>query len=91
MKLHKKLMVVLLLGLTAVSLAACSDVDDWSLSLKSKIGQLPLIVSTYDANGQKIDQIKAKSVHNRLHFRLRLWFKRPKINKSIWRSRMWAP
>lgn len=65
-------MVVLLLGLTAVSLAACSDVDDWSLSLKSKIGQLPLIVSTYDANGQKIDQIKAKSVHNRLHFRLRL-------------------
>ena len=63
LKLHKKLMVVLLLGLTAVSLAACSDVDDWSLSLKSKIGQLPLIVSTYDANGQKIDQIKAKSVH----------------------------
>lgn len=44
-------MVVLLLGLTAVSLVACSDIDNWSLSLKSKIGQLPLIVSTYDANG----------------------------------------
>ncbi len=63
LKLHKKLMTIILLGLTAISLAACSSVDDWSLSLKSKIGQLPLIVSTYDANGQKIDQIKAKSVH----------------------------
>ena len=63
LKLHKKLMVIILLSLTAVSLAACSNIDDWSLSLKSKIGQLPLIVSTYDANGQKIDQIKAKSVY----------------------------
>ena len=50
LKLHKKLMVIILLSLTAVSLAACSNIDDWSLSL-------------YDANGQKIDQIKAKSVY----------------------------
>lgn len=63
LKLHKKLMAIILLSLTAVSLTACSNIDDWSLSLKSKIGQLPLIVSTYDANGQKIDQIKAKSVY----------------------------
>lgn len=63
LKLHKKLMAIILLSLIAVSLTACSNIDDWSLSLKSKIGQLPLIVSTYDANGQKIDQIQAKSVY----------------------------
>ncbi|KRM32754.1 diaphanous-like protein [Lactobacillus intestinalis DSM 6629] len=30
--------------------------------MRSKIGALPLTVSTYDSNGQKIDQITAKSV-----------------------------
>lgn len=56
-------MAIILLSLIAVSLTACSNIDDWSLSMKSKIGQLPLIVSTYDANGQKIDQITSKSVY----------------------------
>lgn len=31
--------------------------------MRSKIGALPLTVSTYDSNGQKIDQIRAKSVN----------------------------
>src|SRR5699024_12185163 len=37
--------------------------ENWELSMRSKIGALPLTVSTYDSNGQKIDQIKAKSVN----------------------------
>lgn len=63
MKLHKK--IALFLGSLAIvlSLSACSNIQNWELSMRSKIGNLPLTVSTYDSNGQKIDQIKAKSVN----------------------------
>lgn len=62
--MHKKKLVSLLsLGALAITLlSGCSNIENWELSMRSKIGALPLTVSTYDSNGQKIDQIKAKSV-----------------------------
>lgn len=62
MKFKKKLALFLGLGVLLLSLTGCSDFQNWELSMRSKIGALPLTVSTYDSNGQKIDQIKAKSV-----------------------------
>ena len=63
MKIKKKLVLFLSLGLLTLGLSACSNIENWELSMRSKIGALPLTVSTYDSNGQKIDQIKAKSVN----------------------------
>lgn len=61
--IHKnKIIALFSLILLSVSLSACSSIENWQLSMRSKIGALPLTVSTYDSNGQKIDQIKAKSV-----------------------------
>ncbi|QQP29442.1 DUF5052 family protein [Lactobacillus ultunensis] len=63
MKLMKKLSLFLGLSIVILTLSACSDFQNWELSMRAKIGALPLTVSTYDSNGQKIDQIKAKSVN----------------------------
>lgn len=63
MKLKKKLALFFGLGALLLSLTACSNFQNWELSMRSKIGALPLTVSTYDSNGQKIDQIRAKSVN----------------------------
>ena len=51
------------IGILALTLSSCSNIANWELSMRSKIGALTLTVSTYDSNGQKIDQIKAKSVN----------------------------
>lgn len=60
----KKLISLLSLSILSVTLlSGCSNFENWELSMRSKIGALPLTVSTYDSNGQKIDQIKAKSVN----------------------------
>lgn len=63
MSLKKKLALFFSLGMLLLTLSGCSNFQNWELSLRSKIGALPLTVSTYDSNGQKIDQIKAKSVN----------------------------
>lgn len=63
MKLRKKLGMIFGIGILALTLSSCSNIANWELSMRSKIGALPLTVSTYDSNGQKIDQIKAKSVN----------------------------
>lgn len=62
MKLKKKLVLILLSCVFLLTLAGCSKFQNWELSLRSKVSGLPLTVSTYDAAGQKIDQIQAKSV-----------------------------
>lgn len=62
MKIKKKVALLLLSCLVLFTVVGCSNIQNWKLSLRSKVGGLPLIISTYDANGQKIDQIKAKSV-----------------------------
>lgn len=63
MKLLKKITLILSLSAVMITLSSCSsNIANWELSMRSKIGALPLTVSTYDSNGQKIDQIKAKSV-----------------------------
>lgn len=51
------------IGILSLTLSSCSNIANWELSMRSKIGALPLTVSTYDSNGQKIDQIKARSVN----------------------------
>ncbi|WP_308555496.1 DUF5052 family protein [uncultured Lactobacillus sp.] len=63
MKFRKKLSLMFGLGVLALILSSCSNFENWELSMRSKIGSLPLTVSTYDSNGQKIDQITAKSVN----------------------------
>lgn len=62
MKLKKKLSLIFGLLVLVLTLTSCSKFENWELSMRSKIGALPLTVSTYDSNGQKIDQITAKSV-----------------------------
>lgn len=63
MKLRKKLGMIFGIGILSLTLSSCSNIANWELSMRSKIGALPLTVSTYDSNGQKIDQIKARSVN----------------------------
>lgn len=63
MKIGKKIILTLGLLAAAITLSSCSNFENWELSMRSKIGALPLTVSTYDSNGQKIDQIKARSVN----------------------------
>lgn len=63
MKIKKKIALIVFACLAMFTIAGCSNIQNWKLSLRSKVGGLPLTVSTYDANGQKIDQIKAKSVN----------------------------
>ena len=50
MKLRKKLGMIFGIGILALTLSSCSNIANWELSMRSKIGQ-------------KIDQIKAKSVN----------------------------
>lgn len=61
-KLQKFLPLLAILALVPL-LAACSKISDYTLDLRSQLTGIPFTVSTYDFNGQKIDQIKAKSVH----------------------------
>ncbi len=63
MNIKKKITLFFSLGILLFTLSGCSNFQNWELSMRSKIGALPLTVSTYDSNGQKIDQIKAKSVN----------------------------
>lgn len=63
MNIKKKITLFFGLGILLFTLSGCSNFQNWELSMRSKIGALPLTVSTYDSNGQKIDQIKAKSVN----------------------------
>ncbi|XOQ53655.1 MAG: hypothetical protein ACFWTI_00025 [Lactobacillus helveticus] len=67
--MHKKKLVSLLsLGALAITLlSGCSNIENWELSMRSKIGALPLTVSTYDSNGQKIDQMDKRSIKSRLN------------------------
>lgn len=44
-------------------LAGCAGGDNFSLSMQQQTSGLPLTVDTYNFNGQKIDQIKAKRVN----------------------------
>lgn len=60
--MEKKLSILLLIPALLLLLTGCTALDDTGLSIKSAIKGLPITVSTYDADGQKIDQIKAKSV-----------------------------
>lgn len=68
MNRYKKSLIVgatvLTLGLSAPMAAHASIFgwfDDFELDLRSTTTGLPLTVSTYDFDGQKIDQVKAKS------------------------------
>lgn len=53
MKIRKKFILILGLFAAAVTLSSCSNIENWELSMRSKIGALPLTVSTYDSNGQR--------------------------------------
>ena len=44
-------------------LAGCAGGDNFDLSMEQQTSGLPLTVDTYNFNGQKIDQIKAKHVN----------------------------
>lgn len=62
MKKKRLLAACLALALSPL-LYSCSMISDYTLDLKSKLVGIPFTVSTYDYDGQKIDQIKGKSVH----------------------------
>lgn len=62
MKKKRLLAACLTLALLPL-LYSCSMISDYTLDLKSKLVGIPFTVSTYDYDGQKIDQIKGKSVH----------------------------
>lgn len=62
--MKKKRLLVACLALALLPLlSSCSMISDYTLDLKSKLVGIPFTVSTYDYDGQKIDQIKGKSVH----------------------------
>lgn len=60
--MKKKLGILLLIPVLLLVLTGCTALDDTEVSIKSAIKGFPITVSTYDTDGQKIDQIKAKSV-----------------------------
>ncbi|MHA7078248.1 DUF5052 family protein [Lactobacillus delbrueckii] len=63
-KMKKKRLLAACLALALLPLlSSCSMISDYTLDLKSKLVGIPFTVSTYDYDGQKIDQIKGKSVH----------------------------
>lgn len=63
-KMKKKKLLAACLALSLLPLlSSCSMISDYTLDLKSKLVGIPFTVSTYDYDGQKIDQIKGKSVH----------------------------
>lgn len=59
----KRLLAACLALVLLPLLSSCSMISDYTLDLKSKLVGIPFTVSTYDYDGQKIDQIKGKSVH----------------------------
>ena len=62
--MKKKRLLAACLALALLPLLySCSMISDYTLGLKSKLVGIPFTVSTYDYDGQKIDQIKGKSVH----------------------------
>ena len=62
--MKKKRLLAACLALALLPLLySCSMISDYTLDLKSKLVGIPFTVSTYDYDGQKIDQIKGKSVH----------------------------
>ncbi|MGZ1109966.1 DUF5052 family protein [Lactobacillus delbrueckii] len=63
-KMKKKRLLAACLALALLPLlSSCSMISDYTLDLKSKLVGIPFTVSTYDYDGQKIDQIKGKSVY----------------------------
>lgn len=58
----KRLLAACLALVLLPLLSSCSMISDYTLDLKSKLVGIPFTVSTYDYDGQKIDQIKGKSV-----------------------------
>lgn len=68
MKLKKIIAIsTIALGLALVPVTAHASIFSWfdnaSLNIESAVKGLPLTISTYDNEGQKIDQIKTKSAN----------------------------
>lgn len=58
----KRLWFIGLLVAISITLSGCAWFSDVTLDIRSSITGLPFTISTYDYDGQKIDQIKANSV-----------------------------
>lgn len=59
---RKKIGIAVLLMVLSLTLSGCAWFSDVTLDIRSNITGLPFTISTYDYDGQKIDQIKASSV-----------------------------
>ena len=63
MKNKKHLFAVILLMCLVPVLSGCSYFENAEIQLKQSTVGLPLQISTYDFNGQKIDEIKTSTSH----------------------------
>lgn len=63
MKNKKHLFAVVLLTCLIPVLSGCSYFENAEIQLKQSTVGLPLQISTYDFNGQKIDQINASTAN----------------------------
>ncbi|HEM2795395.1 TPA: DUF5052 family protein [Streptococcus suis] len=62
MKLQKKIMLSVVLGLSLVSLSACQSISNWWKNTKEEWIGLEMTVRTYDENSQLIDEMSGKSL-----------------------------
>ncbi|HEM4325160.1 TPA: DUF5052 family protein, partial [Streptococcus suis] len=62
MKLQKKIMLSVVLGLSLVSLSACQSIANWWKNTKEEWIGLEMTVRTYDENSQLIDEMSGKSL-----------------------------
>lgn len=63
LKIHKKLITSLTIAAIGVSLSGCtSALSDTSVHIKQANSKNPVMISTYNYEGQKIDQIKTNQV-----------------------------
>lgn len=62
MKLQKKIMLSVVLGLSLVSLSACQSISNWWKNTKEEWIGLEMTVRTYDENSQLIDEMSGRSL-----------------------------
>ena len=62
MKLQKKIMLSVVLGLSLVSLSACQSIANWWKNTKEEWIGLEMTVRTYDENSQLIDEMSGRSL-----------------------------
>lgn len=62
-KINRKVIILISLFFVGIVLSGCESLDNLFTDFNSEINGLPMTLSTYDYDGQKIDQVEGKSMN----------------------------